>query len=92
MLLNNGEYNGKRLLARRTVELMTSNQIGDLNLGRDKFGLGFEITTVSGQAKLGISAGSFAWGAILQPLTGQIQKSDLFVCCFCSRAHLVIMK
>lgn len=62
MLLNNGEYNGKRLLARRTVELMTSNQIGDLNLGRDKFGLGFEITTVSGQAKLGISEGSFAWG------------------------------
>jgi CubicO group peptidase (beta-lactamase class C family) len=62
MLLNNGEYKGKRLLARRTVELMTSNQIGDLNLGRDKFGLGFEITTVGGQAKLGISAGSFAWG------------------------------
>src|SRR5664280_3602103 len=30
MLLNKGEYNGKRLLARRTVELMTSNQIGDL--------------------------------------------------------------
>jgi CubicO group peptidase (beta-lactamase class C family) len=62
MLLNKGEYNGKRLLARRTVELMTTNQIGDLNLGRDKFGLGFEITTSSGQAKLGISEGSFAWG------------------------------
>jgi CubicO group peptidase (beta-lactamase class C family) len=62
MLLNKGEYNGKRLLARRTVELMTTNQIGDLNLGRDKFGLGFEITTASGQAKLGISEGSFAWG------------------------------
>lgn len=62
MLLNKGEYNGKRLLARRTVELMTTNQIGDLNLGRDKFGLGFEITTASGQAKMGISEGSFAWG------------------------------
>jgi len=62
MMLNNGEYNGKRLLARRTVELMTSNQIGDLNLGMDKFGLGFEITTAGGQTKLGISAGSFAWG------------------------------
>ena len=62
MLLNKGEYNGKRLLARRTVELMTSNQIGDLNLGRDKFGLGFQITTESGQAVLGISEGSFAWG------------------------------
>jgi CubicO group peptidase (beta-lactamase class C family) len=62
MLLNKGEYNGKRLLARRTVELMTSNQIGDLNLGRDKFGLGFEITTAYGQANLGISEGSFSWG------------------------------
>jgi CubicO group peptidase (beta-lactamase class C family) len=62
MLLNKGEYNGKRLLARRTVELMTTNQIGDLNLGRDKFGLGFEITTARGQANLGISEGSFAWG------------------------------
>jgi CubicO group peptidase (beta-lactamase class C family) len=62
MLLNKGEYNGKRLLARRTVELMTCNQIGDLNLGNDKFGLGFQITTEKGQARLGISEGSFAWG------------------------------
>jgi CubicO group peptidase (beta-lactamase class C family) len=62
MLLNNGVYNGKRLLSRRTVELITSNQIGNLNLNRNKFGLGFEITTVSGQAVLGISEGSFSWG------------------------------
>jgi CubicO group peptidase (beta-lactamase class C family) len=62
MMLNNGEYNGKRLLARRTVELMTCNQIGDLSLGNDKFGLGFQITTARGQSKLGISEGSFAWG------------------------------
>jgi CubicO group peptidase (beta-lactamase class C family) len=62
MLLNKGEYNGKRLLSRRTVELITSNQIGDLNVGRDKFGLGFEITTAFGQALLGISEGSFSWG------------------------------
>lgn len=62
MLINKGEYNGKRLLARRTVELITSNQIGDLFVGKDKFGLGFEITTKEGQAQLGISEGSFAWG------------------------------
>lgn len=62
MMLNNGEYNGKRLLARHTVQLMTSNQIGEFNVGRDKFGLGFEITTTFGQAKLGVSEGSFAWG------------------------------
>ena len=36
MLLNKGEYNGKRLLSSRTVELITSNQIGDLNRGVDK--------------------------------------------------------
>jgi CubicO group peptidase (beta-lactamase class C family) len=62
MLLNNGEYNGKRLLSRRTVELITSNQIGELNLGHDKFGLGFQITTEDGQTILGISEGSFSWG------------------------------
>jgi len=62
MLLNNGEYNGKKLLSRRTIELITSNQIGALNLGRNKFGLGFEITSASGQAKLGVSEGSFSWG------------------------------
>jgi CubicO group peptidase (beta-lactamase class C family) len=62
MLLDRGEYNGIRLLSSRTVELITSNQIGDLDLGVDKFGLGFELTTERGQAVLGISEGSFAWG------------------------------
>lgn len=62
MLLNKGEYNGHRILSRRTVELITSNQIGDLNVGRNKFGLGFEITTENGQTVLGISEGSFSWG------------------------------
>jgi CubicO group peptidase (beta-lactamase class C family) len=62
MLLNKGEYNGKRLLSRRTVELITTNQIGDLYVGYDKFGLGFEITTERGQTVFGISQGSFQWG------------------------------
>jgi len=62
MLLNKGKYKGKRFLASRTVELITSNQIGELNVGKDKFGLGFEITTKAGEAVLGISEGSFAWG------------------------------
>lgn len=62
MMVNGGEYNGKRILSRRTVELMTCNQIGDLSLGNNKFGLGFEITTAAGQAKLGVTEGSFSWG------------------------------
>ncbi|MBG0858650.1 MAG: beta-lactamase family protein [Bacteroidales bacterium] len=64
MLLNTGVYKDIRILSRRTVELITSNQIGDLNLNRNKFGLGFEITTASGQAVLGISEGTFSWGGI----------------------------
>jgi CubicO group peptidase (beta-lactamase class C family) len=64
MLLNNGEYNGQRLLSRHTVELITSNQIGNLNLDRDKFGLGFQITSLNGQSKLGVSEGSFSWGGM----------------------------
>ncbi|HVW97033.1 MAG TPA: serine hydrolase domain-containing protein [Mucilaginibacter sp.] len=64
MMLNKGEYNGHRILARHTVEMMTMNQIGNLNLNAqgNKFGLGFEITTRSGQAKLGQTEGSFSWG------------------------------
>jgi CubicO group peptidase (beta-lactamase class C family) len=64
MMLNGGVYNGQRLLARHTVELMTENQIGDLyiNPDKDKFGLGFGIVTKNSSAKLGMSEGSFDWG------------------------------
>jgi CubicO group peptidase (beta-lactamase class C family) len=64
MMLNGGVYNGQRLLARHTVDMMTTNQIGDLyiNSDKDKFGLGFGLTSQSSSTKLGISEGSFAWG------------------------------
>ena len=88
MLLNKGEYNGKRLLARRTVDLMTSNQIGELNLGRDKFGLGFEITTESGQAKLGVSEGSFAWGGYFGTIYWADPKEHLVCLMFIQQSPL----
>ncbi|KAA5545029.1 serine hydrolase domain-containing protein [Adhaeribacter rhizoryzae] len=62
MLLNGGEYNGKRLLGPATVKLMTTNQIGEVNQGDNKFGLGFGITTAKSSAKFGIPEGSFDWG------------------------------
>ncbi|WP_018626893.1 serine hydrolase domain-containing protein [Niabella aurantiaca] len=62
MIVNKGVFKGKRFLSRHSVEMMTQNQIGDLSLGNNKFGLGFEITTDKGFLKLGQSAGSFAWG------------------------------
>jgi CubicO group peptidase (beta-lactamase class C family) len=64
MLLNGGAYNGRRLLKPSTVDLMTQNQIGDINQGLNKFGLGFSIVTPAGAAKTGQSVGSYEWGGI----------------------------
>jgi len=62
LFINKGTYNGKQLLARRTIAIMTENQIGNLTLGSNKFGLGFELTTAVGSTKLGVSEGSISWG------------------------------
>ena len=65
MLLNGGELNGKKILSRTAVRLMTSNQIGALSLGHgDKFGLGFELVTDESSAYTPASAGSFSWGGM----------------------------
>ena len=61
-MLNGGTYNGRRILSRPIVRMMTMNQIGDLNLGSDKFGLGFGITTTKGSSMVPWSEGSFQWG------------------------------
>jgi CubicO group peptidase (beta-lactamase class C family) len=64
MLLNGGEYNGKRLLSHNSVRMMTMNQIGDLSRGPNKFGLGFGITTERGSAVLPTQEGTFEWGGM----------------------------
>ncbi len=64
MLLNGGEYNGKRILTRNTVRMMTMNQIGDLNVGAKKFGLGFSITTEKASSLLPTPEGVFEWGGM----------------------------
>lgn len=65
MYLNGGEYNGVRLLSRKTVNTILSNQIGDI-WGEDadaKFGLAFQLVTEQGQNKGGNgSIGTFSWG------------------------------
>ncbi len=66
MMLNGGEYNGKRIISRKTVEIMTSNQIGNLNLGENKFGLGFEITTEDRPGQAGCFQGIFFMGWLLR--------------------------
>jgi len=66
MLLNGGELNGKRILSPGTIQLMTSNQIGDHLMWGDanmtrRFGLGFGILTEYAERTLMIPAGSYGW-------------------------------
>lgn len=64
MYLNNGEYAGKRLLSRTTVNFMMQNQIGDLfnDTGRG-YGLAFGVINETGETSGGRgSFGTFDWG------------------------------
>lgn len=64
MYLNGGEYRGKRLLSRTTVEFMMQNQVAELlgNRGSD-YGIAFGLVDPTGEAKGGRgSLGTFDWG------------------------------
>jgi CubicO group peptidase (beta-lactamase class C family) len=64
MLLNGGELDGVRILAPKTIDLMTTNQVGTLfNFGGGGrgFGLGFGITDRVGASGF-TSVGSWGWG------------------------------
>ena len=53
MILNGGELEGARLLQPETVDLMTTNQVGDLSVGSGKFGFGFSIEPRDGRPTWG---------------------------------------
>ncbi len=70
MLLNGGQLDGKRLLARKTVELMSANHLGDLpRIGGGGtvpqgygFGLTFAVNLGPGGAGTIGSEGEYNWG------------------------------
>jgi len=69
-LLNNGHYNGKRILSRKTVEVMTADQMIMLNQeGKgysrkpgETFCLGFSLITDQGKGISVKSPGTYEWG------------------------------
>jgi CubicO group peptidase (beta-lactamase class C family) len=74
MLLSGGQLNGVRLLSRKTVELMTSNAIGSLDLRNyagDQvlkgygFGLGVRVRRDTGENGWMGSIGDFGWAGAL---------------------------
>ena len=66
MMLNGGELNGVRLLGRKTVELMTTNHIGDLPIWLTGpgygFGLGYSVVKDMGATGQPASVGTYGWG------------------------------
>ena len=85
MLLNDGEYNGVRLLARNTVRMITENQIGDLhpNIGdhadANKFGFGFFIISEKGSRLVPSQAGTYSWGGLFSTGYWVDPKEDMIV-------------
>lgn len=66
MLCNGGTLDGKRILGRKTVELMTANHMvmlpNNQAATRQKgFGFGVEVTTDLGQLSMPSSLGQFGW-------------------------------
>jgi CubicO group peptidase (beta-lactamase class C family) len=71
MLLNKGKYGDARILSRKTVEYMLSNQIGpdvknlignaDPSRADYGFGLGLAVQTTPGVVRMAGSVGLFAW-------------------------------
>jgi CubicO group peptidase (beta-lactamase class C family) len=66
MMLNGGELDGARILGRKTVELMTTNHIGNLPVWLAGpgygFGLGYRVMKDVGQAGIPSSVGEYGWG------------------------------
>ena len=66
MLLNGGELDGRRLLGRKSIELMTTNHLGaeEITLGRGGYGFGFGyavLKTLAMGAMPG-TPGTYGWG------------------------------
>jgi CubicO group peptidase (beta-lactamase class C family) len=70
MLLDGGALHGRRLLSRKTIELMTADHLGtmtgapDLLLPGHGFGLGFAVRLHAGIAPVPGSVGQYFWGGL----------------------------
>lgn len=73
-LINNGRYEGGRLLSRKTLDWMTSDhipaQLKPLKIGPrildHGFGLGFRVATSLGEARMLTSLGEYGWAGAAQ--------------------------
>ena len=85
MMLDNGMVNGKRLLSRKSIELMTSDQLGKISTEMG-YGLGFGVEGVKApMAEIG-SPGSYDWGGFFY--TGfTIDPKEQMIVIFMAQLH-----
>ena len=66
MLLNGGELDGNRILSRKTVDLMTTNQLQNIENSLEAhgygFGLGFSVAQDIGKVGKPFTVGEYNWG------------------------------
>lgn len=80
MLLNQGQLDGVRLLAPKTVALMTADHLGPKARGdADGFGLGFWVNVKTGGFKELGSEGAYGWGSAYFPQYTVDPKERLIV-------------
>lgn len=83
MLLNGGSLDGEKILGRKTVELMTTNHIGDrsvdIAIGPGYgFGLGYAVRTTLAGSNLPGSVGTYGWGGAAGTWFFVDPEEDLF--------------
>ncbi len=83
MLLNGGELDGKRIMSRKSVELMTVDHLGDRPFrSGEGFGLGFSVVKDLGARGIPGSVGEFGWGGAYHSTYWVDPKEQLVVVYF----------
>jgi len=94
MILNGGAFNGNRILGRRTIEMMSVDQLPHPNAGGPDFhfGLGFEIYPDKETERKGVSnftqmvsPGSLQWGGMYNTDYLIDPKEDLIILLYTNR-------
>jgi CubicO group peptidase (beta-lactamase class C family) len=81
MMENGGSYNGHQILGRKTIDLMTMNQVGDI-YGDGGFGLGFGLVTEGTKQQILSSVGNYNWGGYFSTSYWMDPKEDLIALFF----------
>ena len=93
MLLNKGEFNGKRLIGRKTLELMTVNHLPDnqdlTEMSESAFsetpyagvgfGLGFSVMLDPAKSQSVSDIGEYGWGGAASTVFMLNPKEDMFI-------------